>query len=297
METICLSCGNTKAKRWCPALNNQICSLCCGKKRTIEINCPQNCPYLVKGEFYELQKTNQKEILEKEIPILISGEEFLKRYVDPKKPTKIDNFVFEVANLTGAIVNNFLPKISNLFISPKILIDQLVNNIIPLCYEKVNRCYSCEVRCPINYIEDGSALFEKQIFLNGITIEDFPEELAEQTLGDFFAVRTGGHLVECFENEINKLNQEDKLNLSKEQIYDIKDDFYWAIIVFIADCFYCDNECLAKPKENGICCFCQNTDRYKNLCIYGSEPIQYHLFDKNRRFKTQRLPLFKFLKR
>lgn len=30
----------------CPALNDQICAICCGTKRMVEIRCPPDCPYL-----------------------------------------------------------------------------------------------------------------------------------------------------------------------------------------------------------------------------------------------------------
>ena len=35
-----------KEKRSCPALGRSICSVCCGTKRLVEINCPPDCPHL-----------------------------------------------------------------------------------------------------------------------------------------------------------------------------------------------------------------------------------------------------------
>jgi hypothetical protein len=43
---VCTLCGERKAKRACPALNRHICAICCGTKRTVEINCPADCVYL-----------------------------------------------------------------------------------------------------------------------------------------------------------------------------------------------------------------------------------------------------------
>jgi hypothetical protein len=40
------TCGQRKAKRACPALGRQICAVCCGTKRLVEINCPADCVYL-----------------------------------------------------------------------------------------------------------------------------------------------------------------------------------------------------------------------------------------------------------
>lgn len=43
----CPVCNERKAKRACPALGKQICAVCCGTKRLVEINCPADCGYLV----------------------------------------------------------------------------------------------------------------------------------------------------------------------------------------------------------------------------------------------------------
>lgn len=42
----CPQCGQRKARRECPALGQTICTVCCGTKRLIEINCPPDCVYL-----------------------------------------------------------------------------------------------------------------------------------------------------------------------------------------------------------------------------------------------------------
>ena len=43
---VCPLCGSRKAKRACPALNREICPVCCGTKRLTEIACPSGCSYL-----------------------------------------------------------------------------------------------------------------------------------------------------------------------------------------------------------------------------------------------------------
>jgi len=43
---VCPLCGGRKAKRACPALGKQICAVCCGTKRLVEIRCPNDCVYL-----------------------------------------------------------------------------------------------------------------------------------------------------------------------------------------------------------------------------------------------------------
>jgi len=42
----CPSCGRRKGRRDCPALQASICTICCGTKRLVEINCPESCVHL-----------------------------------------------------------------------------------------------------------------------------------------------------------------------------------------------------------------------------------------------------------
>jgi hypothetical protein len=42
----CPLCDSRKGRRACPALNKDICAVCCGTKRMAEIACPSTCAYL-----------------------------------------------------------------------------------------------------------------------------------------------------------------------------------------------------------------------------------------------------------
>jgi hypothetical protein len=46
-DVICPLCRQRRGRRTCPALSEQICAVCCGTKRLVEIRCPPDCPYLV----------------------------------------------------------------------------------------------------------------------------------------------------------------------------------------------------------------------------------------------------------
>jgi hypothetical protein len=46
MNALCPACATRKAKRACPGIGRDICSVCCGTKRLVEIACPPDCPYL-----------------------------------------------------------------------------------------------------------------------------------------------------------------------------------------------------------------------------------------------------------
>jgi len=56
----CPLCENRKAKRFCPAKAVEICPVCCGTKREVEIDCPSNCVYLHEGREYESKRMVRK---------------------------------------------------------------------------------------------------------------------------------------------------------------------------------------------------------------------------------------------
>lgn len=58
----CLTCGERKGNRFCPAVNGDICSLCCGSKRQKEIRCIDSCGYLKKGSEYQLDRDITRKI-------------------------------------------------------------------------------------------------------------------------------------------------------------------------------------------------------------------------------------------
>lgn len=58
----CIYCGHKKAKRRCPGLNGDICSLCCGQYRGKSINCTNSCSFIDNNQSYYVQK-NKKEFL------------------------------------------------------------------------------------------------------------------------------------------------------------------------------------------------------------------------------------------
>jgi hypothetical protein len=53
---MCPLCTTRSGKRYCPAIAEPICAVCCGTKREIEIDCPSTCSYLKASREYELDK-------------------------------------------------------------------------------------------------------------------------------------------------------------------------------------------------------------------------------------------------
>jgi hypothetical protein len=52
----CPICEKRKAKRFCPAKAETICSQCCGTEREVTIDCPSDCPHLVASRQYDLER-------------------------------------------------------------------------------------------------------------------------------------------------------------------------------------------------------------------------------------------------
>ncbi len=50
---VCPICQKRKAKRYCPARAENICSVCCGTEREVSIDCPSDCAYLVASREYD----------------------------------------------------------------------------------------------------------------------------------------------------------------------------------------------------------------------------------------------------
>lgn len=59
---LCRHCGKRKAKRSCPALGSELCSLCCGTLRERELHCPPSCRFLAEHKPYQ-----EKRILERRV--------------------------------------------------------------------------------------------------------------------------------------------------------------------------------------------------------------------------------------
>jgi hypothetical protein len=66
----CSLCGHRKARRACPALGQQICAVCCGTKRLVEINCPSDCAYLGAAERHPAAAVKRQQ--EQDMAVLMS---------------------------------------------------------------------------------------------------------------------------------------------------------------------------------------------------------------------------------
>lgn len=75
----CKICGTRKAGRYCPGVQGDICSLCCGTQREATIDCPLDCPYLREARLHE-KRIEPKTLSNADIVI---SDEFVRRHENP----------------------------------------------------------------------------------------------------------------------------------------------------------------------------------------------------------------------
>lgn len=112
---LCPLCGERKARRACPALGRQICSVCCGTKRVREIACPADCVYLssarehppavvVRQQQRDLDVVVQvvRDLSERQVQLFFVIAAFLVKYPSPELQPLIDDDVAEAAGALAA---------------------------------------------------------------------------------------------------------------------------------------------------------------------------------------------------
>jgi hypothetical protein len=74
----CKICQTRKARRYCPGVSGEICSICCGTEREVTISCPLECPYLAEARLHEkLPVLKPDEVPNRDVRIT---EEFLREH-------------------------------------------------------------------------------------------------------------------------------------------------------------------------------------------------------------------------
>ena len=73
---LCKICGKRRAKRFCPAVNGDICPICCGTEREVSLSCPLECEYLQEAHRHEKPiAVSEKELAYPDIQVT---EEFIR---------------------------------------------------------------------------------------------------------------------------------------------------------------------------------------------------------------------------
>ena len=74
----CEICQVRRPRRYCPGVNGDICSICCGTEREVTVSCPLDCPYLEAARRHDRpQPLGEEQIPNREIRI---SEEFLAEH-------------------------------------------------------------------------------------------------------------------------------------------------------------------------------------------------------------------------
>jgi hypothetical protein len=114
---LCPLCGTRRARRGCPAVGQQICAVCCGTKRLVEINCPKDCPYLASAREHPAAATIRQErrdvdillphlrdLSERQSQLFFLISTFLLRYEPPEFHKLVDA---DVADAAAALAGTF----------------------------------------------------------------------------------------------------------------------------------------------------------------------------------------------
>ena len=77
-SVLCKICGKRRAKRFCPAVNGDICPICCGTEREVSLSCPLECEYLQEAH----KREEPVAVSEKELayPDIRVTEEFIREH-------------------------------------------------------------------------------------------------------------------------------------------------------------------------------------------------------------------------
>jgi hypothetical protein len=112
---LCQLCGQRRARRACPALGRQICAVCCGTKRLVEIRCPADCAYLetarehppavvVRRQQHDLERALEvvRDFNERQSQIFLLVTSFILKYQPPELLSLTDSDVADAAGALGA---------------------------------------------------------------------------------------------------------------------------------------------------------------------------------------------------
>jgi hypothetical protein len=114
---LCPLCGTRRARRGCPALGKQICAVCCGTKRLVQIDCPPDCVWLASAREHPpavVVRQQQRDLgllvhvmrdfSQRQSQIFFLVNTFLVRYEPPELHSLIDD---DVAEAMGALAATF----------------------------------------------------------------------------------------------------------------------------------------------------------------------------------------------
>jgi hypothetical protein len=115
----CPLCRQRKAKRSCPGVGQEICPVCCGTKRLVEIACPSTCIYLEAAQRHPAAVVKRQQesdltvlmgalgrVSERQLQLFFLIQSFVTRYAN--KAGSVTRLVdSDVAEAAGALAASF----------------------------------------------------------------------------------------------------------------------------------------------------------------------------------------------
>lgn len=112
---LCPLCGSRRGRRGCPAVGKDICAICCGTKRLVEIACPADCSWLAGAREHPpavAVRQQQRDVgllvqflrdfSRRQSQLFLLVATFLVRYEPPEFQALIDEDVAEAAGAMAA---------------------------------------------------------------------------------------------------------------------------------------------------------------------------------------------------
>lgn len=112
---LCPLCGSRRGRRGCPAVGKDICAVCCGTKRLVEIACPADCSWLAGAREHPpavAVRQQQRDVgllvqflrdfSRRQSQLFLLVATFLVRYEPPEFQALIDEDVAEAAGAMAA---------------------------------------------------------------------------------------------------------------------------------------------------------------------------------------------------
>jgi hypothetical protein len=117
----CPLCGVRNARRACPGVGNDICAVCCGTKRLVEIACPSTCVYLGSAQRHPAAVVKRQQehditmlmttlgrVSERQLQLFFVIHTFIARFQPPPGLTGLSRVSdADVADAAGALAASF----------------------------------------------------------------------------------------------------------------------------------------------------------------------------------------------
>jgi hypothetical protein len=98
---MCAICRSRRARRFCPGVRGDICSICCGTEREITVDCPLDCEYLQEARKRDKAATlDPEQVPNRDIKI---SERFVEEH--HQLLSFLVQTLTEVASATGGVVD------------------------------------------------------------------------------------------------------------------------------------------------------------------------------------------------